>query len=464
MAKKVKVFVSYAHSSDEHVKLVQQFANDLRAEGLDVAIDSDVKSPAGPREQWPRWMKNQIDDADWILLYVDETYRRRFDGKEEPGKGLGVNWEGCIVTHQLYQAASNNDRFIPVLSDDADPSLIPIEISGANRYFIPSQQTKLAQAILTYSNDTPESESATAAVSGATDIDAASPSMDEWRQETAVRFAGAFLALRSENRRAGVAKVVGFASDLDKEALLAFLDQFIRRYSAADTFDVESISLIVAEFDALRTDAASQLEDLVVLTELQDLLMPLCIHPKIKVEVARQMEQHGGAIINEAVALVIGAELSAAPADGRQARFRLDDEGQIAGEGLLRFVDAAIGDPKPEELVCQILHDLAEQLGVSLDNEIEDEPDVRKRITAWSDELKLSVKALRKRKNLRFYCVLKPPTNAAMKDKLIELLARVRLEVPEIVFFELNRRSPTKAAEEVVMQILKDRLNIEGQQ
>jgi hypothetical protein len=86
--------------------------------------------------------------------------------------------------------------------------------------------------------------------------------------------------------------------------------------------------------------------------------------------------------IDSDVALAIGAELAAAPADARQARFHLDDEGKIAGEGLLRFVDAAIGDPKPDELVSEILHDLAGQLSASLDEEIEDEPDVRKRIAA----------------------------------------------------------------------------------
>lgn len=456
-----RVFVSYAHSSSGHRQTVRQFADALRAAGLDVRIDSDVKSPAGPPEQWPRWMKKQIAEADWILLYIDATYRRRFDGNEEPGQGLGGTWEGCIVTHELYQAASKNNRFIPVLSDGTDPGLIPTEIVGATRYFVPSQQNELAQAIRNYA----AGSGSTAVVTETTTADppAAVESMDEWRQETVARFADAFFKLRSADRRAAVASVVGFAVDLDREPLYEFLDQFMRRYAFVESFDVEAISMIVAEFDALREDAVGQTQDLVVLTELQDLLLPLCIHPKIKAEVARQMEQHGGAIINEAVALAIGAELSAAPADRRQARFRLDDAGQIAGAGLLRFIDAAIGDPHPDELVCQILHDLASQLSVSLDEEIEDEPDVRKRIAGWSKELQLQVKAYRKRKKQRFYCVLKPPTNAVMKNRLIELLAQVRTEVPEIAFFELHRRSPTKAAEEIVMQILKDRLKHEAQ-
>jgi hypothetical protein len=38
------------------------------------------------------------------------------------------------------------------------------------------------------------------------------------------------------------------------------------------------------------------------------------------------------------------------------------------------------------------------------------------------------------------------------------------VELPEIVFFQLHRRAPTKAGEEVVMQILKDRFKGEEQQ
>ena len=99
-----RVFVSYAHSSDAHRQRVRSFVEYLRAQQLEVVIDTDVIGPAGPPEQWPRWMKNQVESADWVVLFVDETYRRRFDGHEEPDKGHGVTWEGCIITHELYRS------------------------------------------------------------------------------------------------------------------------------------------------------------------------------------------------------------------------------------------------------------------------------------------------------------------------------------------------------------------------
>lgn len=456
-----RVFVSYAHSSDEHCEQVQRLARYLRDAGLQVVIDSDVKSPAGPKEQWPRWMKNQIAAADWVLLFVDETYRRRFDGNEEHGKGLGANWEGCIVTHQLYQAATNNERFIPVLSDGADANLIPIEIIGANRYSIPAQQHELAQAILAYEAGGSESHADGVDHSAIAQL---TPAMDAWRTRTVGKFADAFLMLQSSDRRTKVAETVGFAPDDDREHLCAFLDELIRRYTAAGRFDVESISLMMAEFDALRSDAAADAPDQAILTQLQDLLLPLCIHPEIKADVARQMEQHGVAIIDEAVALEIGAELAAAPADVRQAGFRLDDSGKIAGDGLLRFVDAAVGNPNPDQLVCDILLDLADQLSVGLDEDIDDEQDTDKRVDVLTARLKLQAKAFRIRKRRRFYCVIRPPANDALQSRLVKLLARVRGAIPEIVFFELHRKSPTKPAEEIVMQILKDRFSNEGMQ
>ena len=176
------------------------------------------------------------------------------------------------------------------------------------------------------------------------------------------------------------------------------------------------------------------------------------------------MERNDAVIISEAVALAVGAEMVSAPADGRSPEYSLNDQGKIAGKGLLTFVNAAIGDPNPDELVCGILRDLAEQLSVGLDEEFEDEPDVQKRIAAWANQLKLAAKVHRTRKRRRHYCVVNPPRSSALRTRLDELLTRVRREVPDVIFFELHRKAKTKEAEEIVMQILKDRFRDGGQQ
>jgi hypothetical protein len=141
------VFVSYAHSSPEHMQAVASLAETLRENGLTVRMDTDVRTPQGPEEGWPKWMKRQIKEADWVLMLFDRLYRRRFDGDEEPGTGLGATWEGAIITHHFYSDSARNTKFIPLLADGTSADLIPTELLGYTHYFIPKQAVELAVAL-----------------------------------------------------------------------------------------------------------------------------------------------------------------------------------------------------------------------------------------------------------------------------------------------------------------------------
>ena len=77
-------------------------------------------------------------------MFFDELYRRRFDGEEEPDRGLGATWEGAIITHHFYRDSTRNEKFIPLLADGASTDLIPDEFFGYTRYSIPSQTIELA--------------------------------------------------------------------------------------------------------------------------------------------------------------------------------------------------------------------------------------------------------------------------------------------------------------------------------
>jgi len=153
-----KVFVSYAHSSPLHKRLVSDLVEKLRASGLTVFLDADVITPQGPEEGWPRWMKRRIEEANWVLMLFDEVYRRRFDGEEAFGMGQGATWEGAIITHHFNRSSTLNRKFIPLLVDGDSSNLIPDEFFGFNRYSIPSQTEKLAFVL----NDPPNFQSSTA--------------------------------------------------------------------------------------------------------------------------------------------------------------------------------------------------------------------------------------------------------------------------------------------------------------
>jgi hypothetical protein len=128
-----KVLVSYSHDSPGHMARVLALSDRLRAEGVDSQIDQYETSPP---EGWPRWTLNRIEWADFVLVVCTATYNRRFRGLEEKGKGRGVNWEGVILTQDLYDAAAHNTKFIPVVFDEEDAAHIPLMLRGATFYVV----------------------------------------------------------------------------------------------------------------------------------------------------------------------------------------------------------------------------------------------------------------------------------------------------------------------------------------
>jgi hypothetical protein len=106
--------ISYAHF-DEGVSFrdrVRVLADRLCADGVDCMIDQYVEGNPPP-EGWLNWMLAQLS-RDFTLVVCTPTLRRRWEGKEEPHKGLGAAYEGTIVSQEIYNAGMKNARFIPV--------------------------------------------------------------------------------------------------------------------------------------------------------------------------------------------------------------------------------------------------------------------------------------------------------------------------------------------------------------
>jgi hypothetical protein len=77
-------------------------------------------------------------------MVCTETYHRRVMGKEQPGAGLGVRWEGSVVYQHIYNAESNNSKFIPVLFEEGKPEHIPTPLQGVARYRVDTQEGYIA--------------------------------------------------------------------------------------------------------------------------------------------------------------------------------------------------------------------------------------------------------------------------------------------------------------------------------
>ena len=141
-----KVFISYSHDSDEHRAAILGLAQRMRnPDGIEVTVDRYV--PGTPNEGWPRWMRDQIEQADYVLVVCTPTYYQRFVGHEVPGKGKGADWEGILIMQALYDRQIAAPKFVPVLLDAAHENSIPEPLRPATRYVLTSlvEYQKLCQ-------------------------------------------------------------------------------------------------------------------------------------------------------------------------------------------------------------------------------------------------------------------------------------------------------------------------------
>lgn len=136
MKRKIKVFISYSHDSDEHCERVLALSNQLIKDGLDCILDQYEMSPP---EGWPMWMANQIRESDFVLIICTENYYRRTTNQEKPEKGLGVKYESVLTFKDIYDNDSKSTRFIPVLFRPGDAKYRPDPLKGATYYCIDSE-------------------------------------------------------------------------------------------------------------------------------------------------------------------------------------------------------------------------------------------------------------------------------------------------------------------------------------
>ena len=132
-----EVFISYSHDSVEHIKRVLELSNRLRSEGIDCVLDQYETSPA---EGWPNWMDKKIRISRFVLMICTEPYYLRVLGEEEPGKGLGVRWEGSLIFQHIYNAGAENKKFIPVIFSQSQRLYIPTPLQSSTYYCVETQE------------------------------------------------------------------------------------------------------------------------------------------------------------------------------------------------------------------------------------------------------------------------------------------------------------------------------------
>jgi SEFIR domain len=150
-----KVFISYSHDSQTHKDRVLALADRLRDDRIDCNIDQYEQSPPAG---WHRWMLNEVEAADLVLVVCSEPYDRRFRGREEAGKGKGAIWEGGVIIQELY-AQGVNSKFIPIVLTADDANFIPSSLRSATYYrLIATDDYELLYRRLTNQHSTPKQD------------------------------------------------------------------------------------------------------------------------------------------------------------------------------------------------------------------------------------------------------------------------------------------------------------------
>lgn len=139
-----KVFISYSWDNEEHKELIKNFSNKLKSKNINSIIDADI--PLTPDEGWIQWMKQQINEADYVILVFTQTYFERFTKNIEPTEGLGVQWESRIVFGDIYNGGVIA-KYIPVVVNNNDlKTCIPKELD-CSRFNLKTQVDELCHSI-----------------------------------------------------------------------------------------------------------------------------------------------------------------------------------------------------------------------------------------------------------------------------------------------------------------------------
>lgn len=121
MQKAPKVFISYSWDNEEHQEWVLNLASILISKfGADVILDQFELS-AG--KSLTHFMEKSLEIADKVILILTPNYKEKAEDRQR-----GVGFEYSMISQNLYELQSENNKFIPVLRqgnfDDTLPGYI----------------------------------------------------------------------------------------------------------------------------------------------------------------------------------------------------------------------------------------------------------------------------------------------------------------------------------------------------
>jgi hypothetical protein len=154
-ARPVRVFISYAHGSAEHMAQVRELWLLLRDCGIDARLDLPA---AEVPQDWALWMIEQVREADFVLVIASAAYRRRAEGLAPPEESRGVVFESGLVREALYaDPVEARRKFLPVLFADGRLEDIPAFLgpTSTTHYRLSALTPEYAEPLLRVLTSTP---------------------------------------------------------------------------------------------------------------------------------------------------------------------------------------------------------------------------------------------------------------------------------------------------------------------
>jgi hypothetical protein len=124
-----RVFISYSHSSEQHVNRVLKLAEELVQNGIDVKIDKwDLKSGQDLHKFMEEMVNNK--EINKVLVICDKSYMDKSNNR----KG-GVGTETGIITPEIY-GNPGNVKFIPIIFEKNNDGEACVPTYFKDRYHI----------------------------------------------------------------------------------------------------------------------------------------------------------------------------------------------------------------------------------------------------------------------------------------------------------------------------------------
>ena len=137
-----KVFISYSWDSEEHENNVLDLADSLRVHGIDCYLDRFEVSLAEGNQAW---LRQQLEDSDYVIVVCTEEYKKSFQGKGELTQDNKITWKGFIINQVIYDRLSINtsNKFVPVIFAREASKHIPTEFRKYTYYLLDSEKLSL---------------------------------------------------------------------------------------------------------------------------------------------------------------------------------------------------------------------------------------------------------------------------------------------------------------------------------